>query len=106
MKYFRSAFLFLTNTIIFIVCSNVYSQYVEECCADEDLLEYWTERTDIEKDKNKLLEQLNSLNSEIDALRKNSSEKDAELIKSKEDLYKAVGTTESGIEEFRKTSMN
>ncbi|MFC2093838.1 LysM peptidoglycan-binding domain-containing protein [Bacteroidota bacterium] len=102
MKYFRPAFLFLTITIIFIVCSNLYSQYVEECCADEDLLEYWSERYDVEKSKNKLLEQLNLLNSEIDALKKTSSEKDAEISKSKENLYKAVGTTESGVEEFRK----
>lgn len=102
MKHFRPIFLFLTFTIIFFNCPNLFSQYVEECCGDEDLLEYWTERNDIEKDKNKLLEQLNSLNSEIDALRKTSSHKDADILKSKEDLYKAVGSTESGVEEFRK----
>lgn len=102
MKSFKPVFLFMTFAIIFFLCSNLFSQYVEECCGDEDLLEYWTERNDIEKDKNKLLEQLNSLNSEINTLRKTSSEKDAEILKSKEDLYKAVGSTESGVEEFRK----
>ena len=102
MITFRPAFLFLTFIIIFFFCSNLFSQDVEECCEDEDLLEYWSERYDVEKNKNKLSEQLNSLNSEIDALKKTSSEKDAELLKLKEDLYKTVGSTETGVEEFSK----
>jgi hypothetical protein len=52
--------------------------------------------------KNDLTNQLNSLNTEIDGLKKTSADKDAELIKAENDLYASVGSTKSGVADFRK----
>jgi LysM repeat protein len=102
MKYFKLLSCLLAFSIFFSFSSSLYSQYIEECCGDEDLLEYWVERTDIQKDKDKLLEQISLLNKEINDLKKISSEKDSELLKAENDLYLAVGSTKSGVAEFRK----
>ena len=52
--------------------------------------------------KNDLTNQLNSLNTEIDGLKKTSADKDAELTKAENDLYASVGSTKSGVADFRK----
>ena len=52
--------------------------------------------------KNDLTNQLNSLNTEIDGLKKTSADKDAELKKAENDLYASVGSTKSGVADFRK----
>ena len=52
--------------------------------------------------KNDLTNQLNSLSTEIDGLKKTSADKDAELTKAENDLYASVGSTKSGVADFRK----
>jgi len=102
MKYFKLLSCLLTFSIFFSFSSSLYSQYIEECCGDEEMLEYWIERTDVQKDKDKLSEQVSLLNKEINDLKKISSEKDSELLKAENDLYLAVGSSKSGVAEFRK----
>ena len=102
MKYFKLLSCLLALSITFSFSSNSFGQYIEECCGDEDLLEYWVERTDIQKDKDKLSEQISLLNKDINDLKRISSDKDSELLKAEDDLYLAVGSTKSGVAEFRK----
>ncbi|MFC2093665.1 LysM peptidoglycan-binding domain-containing protein [Bacteroidota bacterium] len=52
--------------------------------------------------QNDLTNQLSSLNTEIDGLKKTSADKDAELTKAENDLYASVGSTKSGVADFRK----
>jgi LysM repeat protein len=52
--------------------------------------------------KNDLQAALNALNGEIDGLKKTSANKDAALKKAENDLYASVGSTKSGVADFRK----
>jgi len=52
--------------------------------------------------KNELTGKLDQLSKDIDALKKTNSEKDAAVIKAEEDLYSSVGSTKSGVADFRK----
>ena len=52
--------------------------------------------------KDQLTIQLNSLNTEIDGLKKTNGEKDAALQKAESDLYAAVGSSKSGVADYRK----
>ena len=58
--------------------------------------EYTAKRTD-------LTNQLNSLNSDIDGLKKTNASKDADVAKAESDLYASVGSTKSGVADFRKS---
>jgi LysM repeat protein/prefoldin subunit 5 len=53
-----------------------------------------TRRTDLQN-------QLNSLNTDIDALKKQLAQKDADLTKAENDLYASVGATKSEVASFR-----
>ena len=52
--------------------------------------------------KNDLTNQLNSLNTEIDGLKKTSADKDQELEKVELGLYASVNSSKSGVADFRK----
>lgn len=52
--------------------------------------------------KNELTGKLEQLSKDIDALKKTNSEKDAAVVKAEEDLYASVGSTKSGVADFRK----
>lgn len=52
--------------------------------------------------KNELTGKLDQLSKDIDALKKTNSEKDAAVVKAEEDLYASVGSTKSGVADFRK----
>lgn len=52
--------------------------------------------------KDQLTIQLNNLNTEIDGLKKSNADKDAALTKAESDLYAAVGSTKSGVADYRK----
>jgi len=67
---------------------------------DED--EWQRQMDELTVTKNDLTNQLNSLNTEIDGLKKTSADKDAELTKAENDLYGSVGSTKSGVADFRK----
>jgi len=52
--------------------------------------------------KTQLQQKLSDLNNEIDGLKQTSANKDKELDKCDADLYALVGTTKSGVADFRK----
>jgi len=52
--------------------------------------------------KNELTGKLDQLTKDIDALKKTNTEKDAAVVKAEEDLYASVGSTKSGVADFRK----
>ena len=69
---------------------------------EEMTMEQWQQEMDeLTVRKNDLMNQLNGLNRDIDALKKQNTDKDAELTKAENDLYGAVGTTKSGVADFR-----
>ncbi len=52
--------------------------------------------------KNELTGKLDQLTKDVDALKKTNSDKDAAVVKAEEDLYASVGSTKSGVADFRK----
>jgi nucleoid-associated protein YgaU len=52
--------------------------------------------------KNELTGKLDQLTKDVDALKKTNSDKDAAVTKAEEDLYASVGSTKSGVADFRK----
>jgi LysM repeat protein len=65
--------------------------------------EEWQRQMDeLNAEKSNLQSRLSALNSEIDGLKQTSANKDKELEKCENDLYAMVGTTKSGVADFRK----
>ena len=65
--------------------------------------EEWQRQMDeLNAEKSNLTTRLASLNGEIDNLKGTSANKDKELEKCENDLYALVGTTKSGVADFRK----
>ncbi len=65
--------------------------------------EEWQRQMDeLNAEKSNLQSRLSALNSEIDGLKSTSANKDKELEKCENDLYAMVGTTKSGVADFRK----
>ena len=65
--------------------------------------EEWQRQMDeLNAEKSNLQSRLSALNSEIDGLKQTSANKDKELDKCESDLYALVGTTKSGVADFRK----
>jgi LysM repeat protein len=65
--------------------------------------EEWQRQMDeLNAEKSNLQSRLSALNSEIDGLKQTSANKDRELEKCEDDLYAMVGTTKSGVADFRK----
>ncbi len=65
--------------------------------------EEWQRQMDeLNAEKSNLTTKLASLNGEIDNLKGTSANKDKELEKCENDLYALVGTTKSGVADFRK----
>jgi hypothetical protein len=65
--------------------------------------EEWQRQMDeLNAEKSNLQARLTALNSEIDGLKTTSANKDKDLEKCESDLYAMVGTTKSGVADFRK----
>ena len=65
--------------------------------------EEWQRQMDeLNAEKSNLNTKLTALNGEIDGLKQTSANKDKELEKCENDLYAMVGTTKSGVADFRK----
>src|SRR5690606_30230829 len=52
--------------------------------------------------KNDLMNQLNSLNTDVDAMKKMNNDKNAELEKAENDLYGSVGATKTQVADYRR----
>ena len=65
--------------------------------------EEWQKQMDeLNGQKAQLTAKLGDLNKEIDALKQTSAQKDKDIEKCESDLYAMVGTTKSGVADFRK----
>jgi LysM repeat protein len=65
--------------------------------------EEWQKQMDeLNGQKAQLTAKLGDLNKEIDALKQTSAQKDKDIEKCENDLYAMVGTTKSGVADFRK----
>ena len=104
MKLYKLALLLLAFSLTMSV-SNVFAQDDDD--DDDDMEEMdeeeWQRQMDeLTARKNDLMNQLNSLNADVDALKKMNKDKDAELEKAENDLYGSVGATKSQVADYRR----
>ena len=106
MKISKILLFFVMFSITLFSKTNLFAQ--DDCCDDgatgtEMTMEDWQRQMDeYNAKKTDLMNQLNSLNSDIDALKRTLAGKDDEIAKAENDLYALVGTTKSGVADFRK----
>jgi LysM repeat protein len=104
MKFYKVAILFLAISLTSSV-SSVFAQDDDD--DDEEMEEMdeeeWQRQMDeLTTRKNDLMSQLNSMNADVDALKKMNRDKDAELEKAENDLYGSVGATKSQVADYRR----
>ena len=105
MKFYKLAILFLAFSLTTSV-SSVLAQDDDD--DDDDGMEEmdeeeWQRQMDeLTTRKNDLMSQLNSLNTDVDALKKMNKDKDGELEKAENDLYASVGATKSQVADYRR----
>jgi predicted RNase H-like nuclease (RuvC/YqgF family) len=104
MKFYKLAILLLA----FSLTTSVSSVFAQDDDDDDDDMEEmdeeeWQRQMDeLTTRKNDLMSQLNSLNSDVDALKKMNKDKDGELEKAENDLYGSVGATKSQVADYRR----
>ncbi len=83
----------------------------DDCCPEEDkygredelLINEWQKQMDdFNAKKDQLLTQLKKSNDEIDALKRESADRDKKIADAENLLYSSVGTDRNGIADFRK----
>ncbi|MCC6866430.1 MAG: LysM peptidoglycan-binding domain-containing protein [Ignavibacteria bacterium] len=88
--------------------ANIFAQDDDDDDDDDQQMEEmdeeeWQRQMDeLNAEKTNLQSRLTALTSEIDGLKQTSANKDKELDKCESDLYALVGTTKSGVADFRK----
>jgi nucleoid-associated protein YgaU len=101
MKSYKLVVFIFVVSLAF--CFNVNAQ--DDCCDDDfvgmDEAEWERQMADCDAARRDLLAQLESLNSEIDQLRRTLADRDTELQRAEDDLYAAVGSTRQGVADFR-----
>jgi nucleoid-associated protein YgaU len=101
MKFHKLLVALLVLSLTLGVKIAAFAQDDEE--APEMTEEEWQAQMDeYTAKKNELTGRLDQLSKDIDALKKTNSEKDAAVVKAEEDLYSSVGSTKSGVADFRK----
>jgi len=80
--------------------SSVFAQDEETEMTMEDWQRMWDENS---ARKDQLTIELNNLNTEIDGLKRTNADRDAALTKAENDLYASVGSTKSGVADYRKS---
>ncbi len=109
MKLHKLFLIFLLALGLSMMNANIFAQDDDD---DDDQQQPQMEEMDEEEwqrqmdelnaEKTNLQGKLTALNSEIDGLKSTSAAKDKELEKCENDLYALVGTTKSGVADFRK----
>ena len=105
MKYHKLFVILLAFTFAISAKASLFAQDDDDDDMETEEMdeEEWQRQMDeLTVRQNDLTNQLNSLNTEIDGLKKTSANKDAELKKAENDLYASVGSTKSGVADFRK----
>lgn len=109
MKLHKLFILFFLALGLSLNNANVFAQDDDDDDDDDDQQmeemdeEEWQRQMDeLNAEKSNLQSRLSALTSEIDGLKQTSANKDKELEKCENDLYALVGTTKSGVADFRK----
>lgn len=109
MKLHKLFILFFLALGLSLNNANVFAQDDDDDDDDDDQQmeemdeEEWQRQMDeLNAEKSNLTTRLAALNGEIDNLKGTSANKDKELEKCESDLYALVGTTKSGVADFRK----
>ena len=102
LLFFLALGLSLNNANIFAQDDDDDDDEEEEEMEEMDEEEWQRQMDELNAEKANLLSRLSMLNSEIDGLKQTSANKDKELEKCEDDLYAMVGTTKSGVADFRK----
>lgn len=110
MKLHKLFILFFLALGLSLNNANVFAQDDDDDDDDDDDQqmeemdeEEWQRQMDeLNAEKSNLQSRLSALTSEIDGLKQTSANKDKELEKCENDLYALVGTTKSGVADFRK----
>lgn len=101
MKFHKLLIALLVLSLTLGAKISVFAQEEEE--APEMTEEEWQKQMDeYTAKKNELTGKLDQLTKDVDALKKTNSDKDAAVVKAEEDLYASVGSTKSGVADFRK----
>lgn len=102
--------LFLISILFQFLPSYIFSQD-DDCCPEEDkygredelLINEWQKQMDdLTLKKEQLLQQIQKMNGEIDALKSQSVDMDKKALDAENELYSSVGTDRNGLAEFRK----
>ncbi len=109
MKFNKLFILFFLALGLSLNNANIFAQDDDDDDDDDDQQmeemdeEEWQRQMDeLNAEKSNLTTKLAQLNGEIDNLKGTSANKDKELEKCENDLYALVGTTKSGVADFRK----
>lgn len=107
MKLHKLFILFFLALGLTLNNANVFAQDDDDDDDDQQMEEMdeeeWQRQMDeLNAEKTNLQSRLSALTSEIDGLKQTSANKDKELEKCENDLYALVGTTKSGVADFRK----
>jgi hypothetical protein len=108
MKLHKLFILFFLAFGLTLNNANVFAQDDDDDDDDDQQMEEmdeeeWQRQMDeLNAEKTNLQSRLSALTSEIDGLKQTSANKDKELEKCENDLYALVGTTKSGVADFRK----
>jgi len=110
MKYHKLLVLMLAFGLVFCTKASIFAQDDDD---DDDMddegqmeemdeEEWQMQMDDYNAQKTQLQQKLDALNKEIDDLKTTSANKDKDLEKCEADMYALVGTTKSGVADFRK----
>jgi len=100
--FFMALGLSLSNANLFAQDDDDDDDQQQPQMEEMDEEEWQRQMDELNAEKNNLNSKLTALNSEIDGLKQTSANKDKELEKCENDLYALVGTTKSGVADFRK----
>jgi len=100
--FFMALGLSLNNANIFAQDDDDDDDQQQPQMEEMDEEEWQRQMDELNAEKSNLQGRLTALNSEIDALKSTSATRDKDLEKCESDLYAMVGTTKSGVADFRK----
>lgn len=101
MKLHKLLVFMLVFSLAVVTSKSVFAQDEEPT---EMTMEDWQRMMDENTARrDQLTIELNNLNTEIDGLKRTNADRDAALTKAENDLYAAVGSSKSGVADYRKS---
>jgi len=107
MKLYKSIIFLLAFGLVFLAKAPLFAQDDDDEQTTQQMEEMdeetWQKQMDdYNAQKTQLTQKLADLNKDIDGLKATSAQKDKDLDKCESDMYALVGTTKSGVADFRK----